>query len=87
MTERYQKKPFSKRASDRQSAVLEDRQPSLGEWREIFIINALRRRDCEVGLVCSSFDHYLGAQRNEPPNTYYPRTFIKTPGYGGPHLP
>ena len=37
----------------RQSAVLEDRTPSLGEWREIDILRGIEASGCECKLICS----------------------------------
>lgn len=66
----------------RQSAVLEDRTPSLGEWREIDILRGIQATECECKLICSSFDHYSMSQRKlRQKTTFYDRVFLKSPGY------
>jgi hypothetical protein len=66
----------------RQSAVLEDRTPSLGEWREIDILRGIKVSGCECKLICSSFDHYSMSQRTlRKKTTFYDRVVLKSPGY------
>jgi hypothetical protein len=66
----------------RQSAVLEDRTPSLGEWREIGILRGIKASGNEGRLICSSFDHYSMSQRKlKQKTTFYDRVFLKSPGY------
>ena len=66
----------------RQSAVLEDRIPSLGEWREIAILRGITASGNDATLICSSFDHYSMSQRTTGQNTpSYGRIFLKSPGY------
>jgi glycosyltransferase involved in cell wall biosynthesis len=66
----------------RQSAVLEDRKPSLGKWREICILEGIQARGHECRLVCSSFDHYSMSQRKiTQKKSFYKRIVLKSPGY------
>ena len=66
----------------RQSAVLEDRTLSLGEWREIDILRGIKVSGCECKLICSSFDHYSMSQRTlRKKTTFYDRVVLKSPGY------
>jgi glycosyltransferase involved in cell wall biosynthesis len=66
----------------RQSAVLSNRKPSLGEFREIKQIRGLKKIGFSVTFVFSSFDHYSKKQRIL--NTCVEAdtsVCLKTPGY------
>lgn len=66
----------------RQSAVLEDRTPSLGEWREISILRGIKASGHKCRLVYSSFDHYSLSQRNSAQKkSFYEKVLLKSPGY------